>query len=157
MDASERDVAALERLSALVDGELDGRAAAQACADWRESGEARSSWHAYQLIGDVLRSDDLAEGSVGDAAFLQTLRARLSAEPVVLAPQRRATVFARPATPRAAGVASAAALRGRWSWRTSSAVAAGVMLVAGAVTLTRGPGAPAGPQVAQLAPSSGAI
>ncbi len=160
LDASERDVAALERLSALVDGELDGGAVALACAHWRESGDARSSWHAYQLIGDVLRSDDLAGGCARDAAFLQTLRGRLSAEPVVLAPQpRRAAPFSRPVARPV--VAAAGTRRSRLSWRTSSAIAAGFVLVAGVVTLTRGPGAvsggPAGAELAQLAPSSGPI
>src|SRR5882757_3475265 len=82
-----RDPAALERLSALVDGELDSDATAQACGHWRENGELRSSWHAYHVIGDVLRSDDLACDPARDAGFLQAFRARLKDEPVVLAPQ----------------------------------------------------------------------
>jgi sigma-E factor negative regulatory protein RseA len=132
---SERDAAALERLSALVDGELDGDAAAQACGHWRESGEARSSWHAYHLIGDVLRSDDLASDPARDAVFLQALRTRLKDEPVVLAPQPLER--AAPAMAHVVG-----ATRSRWSWMAPSAVAAGFVAVAGVVMLTRGPGAP---------------
>lgn len=119
-----RDPEALERLSALVDGEVDAGTAAQACGHWIESGEARASWHAYHVIGDVLRSDDLARDPARDASFLHTLRVRLRDEPVVLAP-----------APLAAPVR-----RARWSWKASSAVAASFVVVAGAtVMLTRGP------------------
>jgi len=148
---SERDTAALERLSALVDGELDSGAAAQACGHWRESGEARATWHSYQLIGDVLRSEDLAGDAQRDLAFLQALRVRMQDEPVVLAPQPLL-----PAEPASAATAERLAdgTRGhRWSWRASSAVAAGFVAVAGVVMLTRGPVASvdlaAGARVAQ--------
>jgi len=139
---SERDAAALERLSALVDGELDGDAAVQACSHWRESGGARSSWHAYHVIGDVLRSDDLGCDPARDAGFLEALRARLKDEPVVLAPQ--ALEHSRPAT---AQLANGARSR-RWSWAAPSAVAAGFVAVAGVVMLTRGPAMPSDPSVA---------
>lgn len=122
---AKRNAAALERLSALVDGELDGAATAQACGDWRESGETRASWHAYHLIGDVLRSEDLARDPARDADFLRTLRVRLRDEPVVLAP---------------APLAAPVVRRARWSWKASSAVAAGFVVVAGAaVMVTRNP------------------
>jgi sigma-E factor negative regulatory protein RseA len=148
---SERDAAALERLSALVDGELDGDAAVQACSHWRESDDARSSWHAYHVIGDVLRSDDLACDPARDAGFLEALRARLKDEPVVLAPQ--ALEHSRPA---AAQLANGARSR-RWSWAAPSAVAAGFVAVAGVVMLTRGPAMPsdssAAASLAQVSPA----
>ena len=75
-----------QRLSALVDGELDPEAVRAACADWHEGGEVRVNWHAYHLIGDVLRSDDLARSADADSAFLACLRERMAREPVVLAP-----------------------------------------------------------------------
>ena len=139
---AKRDVAALERLSALVDGELGADAAAQACGHWREDAEARVSWHAYHVIGDVLRSDDLAADPARDAAFLKSLRARLDTEPVVLAPQR-------PAVPTE--VAGAPRRRG---WRATSALAAGFVAVVGVTLLTtRGTGdAPAVASLAQIQP-----
>ena len=138
----EVSAAALERLSALVDGELAGDPAAQACAHWRESGAARSSWHMYQLIGDVLRSDDLASDPARDAAFLMALRLRLADEPVVLAPQPLAsTVSALAADGQGAMPVQAAARgrSGRWTWLAPSAVAAGFVLVAGALMVARTP------------------
>jgi sigma-E factor negative regulatory protein RseA len=75
-------------LSALADG--DAQAADAACDAWRDDEDARRSWHCYQLIGDVMRSEDLAQRPARDAAFLAGVRARLAAEPVVLAPRRGA-------------------------------------------------------------------
>jgi sigma-E factor negative regulatory protein RseA len=149
---SERDAAALERLSALMDGELDGDAAARACGHWRESGDARSSWHAYHVIGDVLRSDDLASDPARDAGFLEAFRARLKDEPVVLAPRP----LGHTGEPVVAHVANGERGR-RWAWMAPSAVAAGFVAVAGVVMLTRAPGvaveATGGPSLAQVSPA----
>src|ERR1043165_4464573 len=86
-NGSEGDASALESLSALSDGELDSSAVARACAAWRDDARLRSAWHAYQLIGDVLRSEDRACRPAHDARFMVALRSRLAAEPVVLAPE----------------------------------------------------------------------
>lgn len=135
LDDSEADTAARERLSALLDGELDGHAVTQACAHWRESTESRATWHAWHLIGDVLRSEDLASHPARDVAFLDTLRAKLANEPVVLAPKPLETpaIIASPSAVRAVlGRGSR-----RWGWIAPSAVAAGFVAVAGVLTLTR--------------------
>ena len=134
--------ASAERLSSLTDGELDAQGTAAACADWRDAELARSQWHAYQLIGDVLRSDDLASTAVKDSAFLTALRARLADEPVVLAPQplpatEPIVTSASMSTPPLAHTASAAQ-RG-WSRFAPAAVAAGFIVVAGALTVVWGP------------------
>ncbi len=133
---SEDRAARLEQLSALVDGEVGEAAAAQACAAWRGDADARASWHAYHLIGDVLRSEDLAADPARDAGFMAALRLRLEAEPVVLAPRPLETAAALPgAAPHVAASASGA----RRSWKAASVVAAGFVAVAGVVVLTRGP------------------
>lgn len=121
-------------LSALADG--DPSALDEGCSRWRDDPEARRTWHAYQLIGDVMRSEDLANTASHDSAFLAGLRARLADEPVVLAPQ---PPLERPAQ---------AAPRRRHAWMAPAAVAAGFVAVAGVVVVTR---------MSSLAPSGGAV
>lgn len=75
-----------EPLSSFVDGECQPSVADEACRRWRDDADWRRQWHAYHLIGDVLRADDLHTSHRGDAAFLAALRVRLAAEPVPLAP-----------------------------------------------------------------------
>ncbi len=119
------EAAAAEHLSALADGRAD--AAEAACLAWRDSAEARRTWHMYQLIGDVLRSEELARAPAADAAFLARLRERLAVEPVVLAPK---------SLPRPSG-------RRLPQWAPPAAVAAGVALVLGVLVMM--PGGPLGP------------
>lgn len=139
-----------EDLSALADGELDAASAALVCAAWRESPQVRSAWHAYQLIGDVLRSEDLASTPAHDAAFLAELRIRLDAEPVVLAPETPPPAAIEPQPQRALANGRSS----RWSWMAPSAVAAGFVLVAGALLVTRGPTPGAAQPAATLAANS---
>ena len=75
-----------EELSALMDGELSLSRTLAVAAQWRDDADLREDWHTYHLIGDVLRSGDLASSGRHDEVFLQSLRQRLSQEPVVLAP-----------------------------------------------------------------------
>lgn len=75
-----------EQLSSFVDGECQASAADDACRHWRIDADWRSTWQAYHVIGDVLRSDELATPGVRQTVFLATLRERLAAEPVPLAP-----------------------------------------------------------------------
>ena len=124
----------LEQLSALADGELDDLAVGEACARWHADPAQRAAWHAYHLIGDVMRSDDLACSAAGDAAFLGSLRERLAAEPVVLAPIP--FVSAAPSLPGAAS--SATRQRRHLGWLAPTAVAAGFVAVAGVLVVMRG-------------------
>jgi sigma-E factor negative regulatory protein RseA len=131
------DQDARERLSMLLDGECDPSGVEQACRAWREDPETRATWHAYQLIGDVLRSEDLAHPAGRDEAFLGALRQRLAGEPVVLAPA------ATPVAPRR-------------RWFAPAAAAAGFAAVAGVLVVMR-MGAPGADPVASsiaLAPGS---
>ena len=134
-DSADR-VARLEQLSALADGELGEAAAAQACASWRGDADTRASWHTFHLIGDVLRSEDLAAAPARDAGFLAALRLRLEAEPVVLAP--RPLEYSAPRGQPVAQFANGVRSPSR-SWVAASVVAAGFVAVAGVVVLTRGP------------------
>jgi sigma-E factor negative regulatory protein RseA len=138
-----------EQLSALADGELSAEAVKRACGLWRDEAEHRSTWHAYHLIGDVMRSEDLACDATRDQVFLGALRARLAAEPVVLAPATTEPPGSVPARAASTRVAL------RRAWRAPAAVAAGFVAVAGVLVVMRGvgsvPGADAAPQLAQAA------
>jgi sigma-E factor negative regulatory protein RseA len=114
-------------LSALVDGELASSDVDRACARWHTDPQARATWHAYQLIGDVLRSDDLTSAPGHDRDFLATFRQRMAQEPVVLAPS--------PVVPAAAH----RTIPFRRSLRTSMAIAAGFVAVAGILVVTQVP------------------
>ncbi|HEU5295855.1 MAG TPA: sigma-E factor negative regulatory protein [Burkholderiaceae bacterium] len=97
-------------LSSLADGEATADTQERCLALWAEQAAARERWRQYQLIGDVLRSRELAREDAHDAAFLAALRARLAREPVVLRPARAAIVqrFRSWAAPLAAGAGVAA-------------------------------------------------
>jgi sigma-E factor negative regulatory protein RseA len=125
-------------LSALADGQAD--AAEPACGLWRDDAAARQTWHAYHLIGDVLRSEELAREPGRDAAFLAALREKLAAEPVVLAP-----------------LTSSPRERARQPWLLPAAAAAGFVAVAGVLVVLRlgTPGAPVPAAVLAGAPGPG--
>jgi sigma-E factor negative regulatory protein RseA len=117
-------------LSALADGDATDHEAARAFQAWRDDADARSSWHAYQLIGDVLRSEDLAAEPAADAAFLVALRGRLAAEPVVLAPQQRVEGTSNPLPAMAT-----ATTRARGRWQGPLAMAAGFLVMVGGLSV----------------------
>jgi sigma-E factor negative regulatory protein RseA len=110
-------------LSALADGEADAAELGRACSAWADAdATARQRWHAYHLIGDVLRSDDLASPPGRDRAFLERLYARLDDEPAVLAPEPL------PMAPKR-----------RPNWAMPAALAAGVMALATVLVVSLGP------------------
>lgn len=126
-DSPSPDALLREHLSALADGEADPHATGVACDAWRTDAQARRTWHAYQLIGDVLRSDELATRPSRDAAFLAGLRERLAQEPVVLAPEPLPSPVAVARLPR----------RAAQRWLAPAAIAAGFVAVAGVLVVTR--------------------
>jgi len=70
-----------EQISALMDGELDERAAGEAIERLRREAEALETWRVYHLISDGMRDTRLLS-----AGFTARLSERLAAEPAVLAP-----------------------------------------------------------------------
>lgn len=134
-----------QQLSSLMDGELPADEAASACARWRQDADMRADWHAWHLIGDVLRSDDLALRPARDEAFLQALRQRLADEPVPLSPQPAPALEPVPLQQVVNGVvmpgmaaAPAARRRGARGWLMAPvAMAAGFVAVVGVSLVTR--------------------
>lgn len=72
-----------DRISALMDGELDDRSAGDLIGELRE-GEAADTWRTYHLISDAMRDTRLLS-----PGFQARLAQRLAAEPANLAPVRR--------------------------------------------------------------------
>lgn len=70
-----------EQLSALVDGEA-ASPSMQGVLSYAQSDEGQQSWRMYHLIGDVLRSPELAHHSQHD--ILSGVRAHMEREPRVL-------------------------------------------------------------------------
>lgn len=73
-----------EQLSALADGELGGDELARLMAEPVMGDDIQATWHAYQLIGDVLRSGEQAAGPVA-SSFASRLQLRLRAEEPLVA------------------------------------------------------------------------
>ena len=69
-----------EQISALVDGQLSGEAVTLTVQTLAQDAQARANWHAYHLVGDVLRSEELSWGCAKDSDFLSRLRSRLQDE-----------------------------------------------------------------------------
>lgn len=123
-----------ERLSAVFDGEADADEIKAVCADWGQDGEPPGDWLAYGVIGDVLRSAELARPATRDRQIFQAIQARLREEPVVLAPS---------ALPRPAAASPALSARRRQrGWMQGAGIAAGLAMVGGLVWQLQGqPGA----------------
>jgi sigma-E factor negative regulatory protein RseA len=97
-----------DRISTLMDGELDDESAAQAIDAVGRDRDALETWRTYHLISDAMRqSRVLSDG------FAARVTQRLAAEPTVLAPR---ALQAQPrrwfAVPAAASVVAAVGLVG---------------------------------------------
>lgn len=76
----------MERVSALMDGELDFNEAAREIARIKQDATRRDVWRTYHAIGDALRG----EYAVGlSPEFSKRLSEQLALEPVVMAPRLR--------------------------------------------------------------------
>lgn len=69
-----------ERVCDLVDGRLKDDACAQALSALLSDPQEVQAWYAFHVVGDVLRSPELAP-SPGDHAFLERFERRLALEP----------------------------------------------------------------------------
>lgn len=73
----------MEKISALMDGELDGQQAQQQIQRLKEDPELARCWDAFHLIGDAMRDERPLS-----LRFNHRVSARISAEPTMLAPRR---------------------------------------------------------------------
>jgi sigma-E factor negative regulatory protein RseA len=121
-----------ERISELVDGELEAREAAGPLDALRAEGEARDTWRRYHLIGDAMRDTRMLS-----AGFASRVAARLAQEPTIMAPARLAPLPQRP----------------RWQFLSAAASLAAVALVG---WVAFGPQEDAG-QIAQVTPGAAQV
>jgi sigma-E factor negative regulatory protein RseA len=75
-----------EKLSALMDGELDRSDALAVIKSLGQDAEARTDWDCYHLIGDALRGD-ADDASARRRKASESIFARLAEEPTILAPK----------------------------------------------------------------------
>ena len=73
----------MDRLSALMDGELDGREAQTIIVRLKDDSELRIRWDDFHVVRDALRGDPMLSSS-----FNERVSKRLAGEPTVLAPRR---------------------------------------------------------------------
>jgi sigma-E factor negative regulatory protein RseA len=101
-----------ELISALADGQLRGEALARG-VQLAASAEGRQAWHAYHVVGEVLRSGRACVGSPPDA-FLDRLQLRLREEPLLAEPVVQAVPAVLPVDRPAAN---------DWLWKLVAGVA----------------------------------
>ncbi|MFM2186187.1 MAG: hypothetical protein RIR43_759 [Pseudomonadota bacterium] len=113
------------RLSAIMDGQADPADVQRWLQHEAPQAAVQEDWHTYHLIGDALRSGDLASSPARDRRLLNKVQQALSEEPVVLAPGAAASTGAvqRPIRRRL--------------WAAAAAGVAGFAVVAGAFFTTR--------------------
>jgi sigma-E factor negative regulatory protein RseA len=94
----------MDKISALMDGELNHRQAHEQYARLKQDGGLANGWDTYHVIGDALRGDTALS-----VEFSRRMADRLSSEPTILAPRRGAVrQVARYALSAAASVAAVA-------------------------------------------------
>lgn len=72
-----------ERISELMDGELEGRAAAGMVEALGPEGDALETWRTYHLIGDAMRDTRMLS-----PGFAARVKSKLALEPTVVSPNR---------------------------------------------------------------------
>lgn len=139
-----------ELLSALVDGELHGEELEQALA-CAEGPEGCASWELYHLVGDVLRSPDLAHHSQHD--LLSGLRAQLANEPaLMLEPSqiKQVTAGLEPAHGPVVALRDPAANGAVFRWKVAASFASVAAVAALVWNLMANPASEQGAQMASV-------
>jgi sigma-E factor negative regulatory protein RseA len=75
----------VEKISALMDGEIGGAEAAVQVKRLKQDTQLRAAWDTYHVIGDTMRGEKLWLSQ----RFTETFSERLAQEPTVLAPYAR--------------------------------------------------------------------
>ena len=124
----------MEKVSALIDGELDEHEIEQQLSLFKQKNGAQESWEMFHLIGDTMRGDSRISPDSS-----RRIAERLALEPTMLAPPRRAV---RPVARYAMSIAASLAAVSVVAW------------VAFSSNPLNAPQAPATAQLAATAPGS---
>lgn len=148
-----------ELISSMADGHGSEDSFSRALQTLDADAQSRSDWDTYHLIGDVLRSPDLASGATS-AAFVARLRpmlAREAAQQVLHAPRPDAVGDLLPIDLAAARTRGQAANDGSFRWKLVAGLASVAAVAAvGWNLIGTGLDRPQGPQLA-AAPSQPAV
>lgn len=145
-----------ESICALVDGQLHGEAFAQAVERVQCDDDARATWLAYHVVGDVLRSDDVAQCRLG-GDFVSRLQARLQTEAPLVSAKPSSNVLTQPVVmPELLNRAAANESLFRWKLVAGLASVAAVVAVGWTLTNTLPPASSSGPTLALAASPAGA-
>ncbi len=140
-----------ESICALADGQLTGDAFVQAVELIHSDADARRTWQSYHVVGDVLRSNDLARCSLGDG-FVSRLQARLQQEEALVAPKSTSVVGRQPDLPTQALPEAANDAVFRWKLVAGFATLVAVSSVVWNLLGSIGAGGNAGPVMALSSP-----
>ncbi|MEO9042658.1 MAG: sigma-E factor negative regulatory protein [Rhodoferax sp.] len=142
-----------ETISALADGQLRGEEFARAVEAVTADAQALATWHAYHVVGDVLRSGELA-ACRQDVAFIARLKNRLRQEQTPTLPLNAVTALgatlrsAKPESPSTENRRAANESSLRWKLVAGFASLAAVVAISW-TGLTGGGQAGGSPQLAQ--------
>lgn len=141
-----------QTVSDLADGQLQSEAFAHALELLDRDADARATWLSYQVIGDVLRSPELAPAT-DSAAFVSRLRSRLAAEAAPVAVSQP-VVPAEPVAPVVLTVAATpSANAANWRWKLAAGFASVAAVAAIGWNMVGGMNSqPARAELAQSAP-----
>ncbi|NMM80484.1 anti-anti-sigma factor [Acidovorax sp. SRB_14] len=140
-----------EQLSALADGQLQGEEMAHAL-QFAHSADGLATWELYHVVGDVLRSPELARHA-GNADFLNRLQQQLAREPQPLRPLLVHAGLQQIAEPSAAMPEAANASVFRWKMAAGLASMAVVLAVGWNSWDTLQNGGPSGARLAAAPPA----
>lgn len=141
-----------EQLSALVDGHLHGEDLTSTMARLLNDPQGCQAWHSYHVIGDVLRSSQMAPQR-DDFAFLAKLEQRLAQVAVRPAFDQRPDHQPQPLPLPAKRVAADSANAPVWRWKMIAGLACTALLTVLGVGQWNVPGPQVAAQLAVATPA----
>ena len=138
---------------ALADGQLRGQEFAQVVESIHSDDDSRATWHAYHVIGDVMRSQELAEHT-DSLGFVARFQSRLAADSeALLAYQPGSPVGAANDLPAGTAPSRSSANESVFVWKLAAGFASLAAVVAVAWSVSSGlTDASSGAQLAQAQP-----